>query len=323
MNKPSLRILGVILVAALGVVSSARAAFADPHLPIIDITPEATWAGASDAHGQPGSPLVSGPITLNGTATLPLLKGLSFSYDRINGDVFYNTLSTVPLPGGGSLNPGSYNDVVQNYRFDYELNKSLSVELAESTRQRICCPAASVSGVDWHIGSLGLTYTTPYFKAIKGLFVVNVTGHANYHNPGPVKAAALGGLDVSCSSVTFSETAAPTCNNYKAVTVLETSEAITYVLPLPRGFVATATYLTGAGDYFTAFPFPIRYNIMVYGAEKHFTPQVALKLGVAEVTQVQNQGFPFPPPGAIHLVSYTAGLDFHLDLNKILTPGKH
>ena len=329
MKRPSLRVLGVILVAALGVVSSARAAFADPHLPIIDITPEATWAGSAGSFGQQtaggshaGGALVSGPITLNGTATLPLFKGLSFSYDRINGDVFYNTLATEPLPGGGVVNPGTYDDVVQNYRLDYELNKSISLELAESERSRVCCPAASQSGLDWHIGSFGITYTTPYIKAIKGLFVLNATGHANFHNPGPVVAAASGGLDVSCSNVTLSE-AGPVCNNYKAVTVLESSEAATFVLPLdPRaGFVLTATYLTGAGDYFTAFPFPDRYNITVFGAEKHFSPQVALKLGVADVWQVQ-QGNPFPPPGAIHLVSYTAGLDFHLDFNKILAPAK-
>jgi hypothetical protein len=313
----------VFLAVALGVVSSARAAFADPHLPILDITPEATWAGSSGSFGQPGSPLVSGPITLNGTATLPLFKGLSFSYDRINGDVFYNTLAVQPLPGGGSLNPGTYDDVVQNYRLDYELNRSFSLELAESTRQRVCCPAASVTGVDWHIGSFGITYTSPYFKPIHGLFVINATGHANYHNPGPVVAAQAGGLDIACSNVTISATG-NTCNNYKAVTVLESSEAATFVLPLdPRGgFVMTATYINGAGDYFTAFPFPDRYNIFVFGAEKHFTPQIALKLGVADVTQ-EPQGSPFPPPGAIHLVSYTAGLDFHIDLNKLVTPAKH
>jgi hypothetical protein len=325
MRISSLRVLGVFLVAALGVVSSARAAFADPHLPIIDITPEATWAGASDAKIQPagaGIGLVSGPITINGTATLPLLKGLSFSYDRINGDVFYNTLTTVPI-GGQNVNPGSYDDVVQNYRLDYELDKSFSLELAESTRQRVCCPAASVSDVQWHIGSFGVTYTTPYLKPIKGLFVINVTGHANYHNPGPAQGAAYRGLDISCTSV--SETAkGPVCNDYKAVTVLESSEAFTYVLPLdPRGgFVTTATYITGAGDYFQAFPFPDRYNITVFGLEKHFSPQVAIKAGVADVWQVA-QGSPFPPPGAIHLVSYTVGLDFHLDLNKLLTPPKH
>ncbi len=328
MKIPSLRLLGVVLVAALGVVSSARAAFADPHLPIIDITPEATWAGASDARVLPGSQpgLVSGPITLNGTATLPLFKGLSFSFDRINGDVFYNTLTTVPLPGsgGGVITPGSYDDVVMNYRLDYELNKSISLELAQSTRQRVCCPAGTVDGLRWSIGSFGITYTTPYFKPIHGLFVLNATGHANYHNPGPVAAAAQGGLDVSCSNVTLGTTGAPVCNNYKAVTVLESSEAATFVLPLdPKGgFVMTATYLTGAGDYFNAFPFPDRYNITVFGAEKHITPQVAFKLGVADVWQVA-QGSPFPPPGAIHLVSYTAALDFHLDLNKLLLPAKH
>jgi hypothetical protein len=322
MKLTSLRVLGVILVAALGVVSSARAAFADPHLPIIDITPEATWAGASDARVVPGGDpgLVSGPITLNGTATLPLFKGLSFSYDRINGDVFYNTLTTVPLPGpgGGTIVPGSYNDVVQNYRFDYELNRYVSLELAESTRQRICCPAASVSGVQWHIGSFGATFTTPYIKPIKGLFVFNVTGHANYHNPGATNAAAYGGLDISCSSVDFTTTPF-SCNNYKAVTTLQMSEAGTFVLPLdPRGgFVMTATYVNGAGDYFEAFPYPDRYQIWIFGAEKHFTPNVALKLGAANVWQEQ-QGSPFPPPGAIHLVSYTAALDFHIDFNKFI-----
>jgi hypothetical protein len=316
----------VILVAALGVVSSARAAFADSHLPIIDITPEATWAGASDAKVLPGSQpgLVSGPITINGTATLPLFKGLSFSYDRINGDVFYNTLTTTPAPGGGTITPGSYDDVVQNYRLDYELNRSISLELAESTRQRVCCPAASVSDVQWHIGSFGITYTTPYLKPIKGLFVINATGHANYHNPGPAQGAAFGGLDISCTSVSVGTGGVPVCNDYKARTVLESSEAFTYVLPLdPKGgFVTTATYITGAGDYFQAFPFPMRYNIEVFGATKRFTPNISFKFGVANVWQVQ-QSFPFPAPGAIHLVSYTASLDFHLDLNKLIGVEKH
>ena len=328
MKIPSLRVLGVILVTALGVVSSARAAFADPHLPIIDISPEATWAGSSESFGQPtagGSPaggaLVSGPITINGTATLPLLKGLSFSYDRINGDVFYNTLAVTE-----GINPGTYDDVVQNYRLDYELNKSISLELAESTRQRICCPAASVSGLDWHIGSFGITYTTPYLKPIHGLFVLNATGHANYHNPGPAVSSSYGGLDPTCPVVTATAGTATGCADYKATTFLETSEAATFVLPLdPRGgFVMTATYLTGAGDYFTAFPFPDRYNIEVFTATKHFTPNVAFKLGAANVWQV-SQGNPFPAlpgnpaGGAIHLVSYTANLEFHIDFNKFVT----
>ncbi|MBD5606073.1 MAG: hypothetical protein IAI48_13450 [Candidatus Eremiobacteraeota bacterium] len=323
-----------MLLVALGFASNARAAFADPHLPIIDVVPEATWAGSSGSVAQPtagGSPaggaLVSGPITLNGTATLPLFKGLSFSYDRINGDVFYNTLAVT-----AGINPGLFDDVIENYRLDYELNKSISLELANSTRQRICCPASSVTGIDWHIGSFGITYATPYLKPLHGLFVLNATGHANYHNPGPVVAASWAGLDRTCASVTLGVAGAPTtCHGYKATTFLETSEAATFVLPLdPRnGLGTTATYLTGAGDYFTAFPFPFRLNVTIFGAEKHFTPNVSLKLGAANVWQV-SQGSPFPSSpanprgGSIHLVSYTAALDFHVDLNRLVGPhAKH
>ncbi|MBD5633711.1 MAG: hypothetical protein IAI49_04445 [Candidatus Eremiobacteraeota bacterium] len=318
--------LGVFLVAALGVVSSARAAFADPHLPIIEIDPIATWAGAADAHVVPGAGIgvVSGPITLNGTATLPLFKGLSFSYDRENGDAFYNTLANQPLPGGGTIVAGSYYDVVQNYRLNYQLGKSINLQLAETTRQRVCCPAASVSDVQWHIGSFGVTYTTPYLKPIHGLFVLNARGISNYHNPGPAQGAAYGGLDVSCTSVSAG-VAGPVCNDYKARTLYESSESATYVLPLDArgGFVMTGTFLTGAGDFFQAFPFPDRYNITVFTATKKFSPQIGLKLGAANIWQVQ-QGNPFPPPGAIHLVSYTATLQIHLDLNQIFAaPAKH
>ena len=122
-------------------------------------------AGGSPARGA----VVSGSITLNGTATLPLVKGLSVSYDRINGDVFYNTLA--------------------GYR----------------RRQS--------------------------------------------------------------RSVTFGSAGAPnTCNGYMATTFLETCEAATFVLPVdPRGgFVPTATFLTGGGDYFTAFPFPFRLNVTIF-----------------------------------------------------------
>lgn len=307
-----LRSTWVLSAIALGVVSSAQAAFAEDHLPIIDLVPIATWAGAQGAAQAANPsvlPLVSGATWLTGTATLPLFKRVSFSYDRQQGDLIGNTL----VPGG------SFNDIIQDYRLDYS-DHPFTFEASLANRHRVCCPGSSDpnNGVstEWHTGNFGITYETPSFgKALmNSALVLNITGHTANHNPGAVTAASLHGLDITCPTVV-----ANSCTNYSQKRFYGTSQAATLVLPVDpaHGFVMTGSYIWGDLDYFEDFPFPMFYKIWDFAASKSFNQYFSLKFTTGNLWQSE-QGYPFPPPNVIHEVSYTLSADIHLDFNKLM-----
>ena len=310
-----LRSAGILSAIAFGVVSSAQAVLADDHLPIIDIVPIATWAGAANAQGTPTNPLVSGTTWLTGTATLPLVKHLTFSFDRLQGDLIGNPL----VPGG------TFNDIIDDYRLDYS-DHPFTFEVSLANRHRVCCPGSAdpfgAPSTEWHTGNFGITYATPSLgKGLGNSFLVlNVTGHTANHDPGSVEAASQGGLDITCPVINTSTTPA-TCANYSAKREFGTSQAATLVVPVDgaHGFVTTATYVFGDLDYFEDAPYPWFYKIWVFAAEKHFNPYFSLKATESNLWQAP-QGTPFPTSASevIHEASWTLSADFHIDFNKLV-----
>jgi hypothetical protein len=88
-------------LTAAAALSAPQIARADDHLPIIDLQPLATFAGAGQARGTPASPLQNGNINLAGSVTIPVFKGFSLAYDRIVNGVYNNTFDQVIIPGVG------------------------------------------------------------------------------------------------------------------------------------------------------------------------------------------------------------------------------
>ncbi len=298
----------VTVFVALAAPQIARADIG--HLPVIDIRPVATFAdtgntsnsGLATNGGNLQGP--SGEVVINGTVTLPIFKGLSFSYDRNEGELIWSTLV---LPGASPAGV-PFKDMIEDYRLDWVADRYLSIEASLANRHRECCPGSSdpnipaaAGSTEWHTGNLGLTFTSPSFTILNhGVIVLNITGHTANHFQTAAQAAAEGTQSIGSK------------REYG------TSQAATLVYPIDirNRVTATATYTWGALDYFENAPFPWSYKIWIFGLSKVVTPNLSFALNAANLTQGE-QGSPFPVPGTIHEVSYWATADIHLDLNKI------
>jgi hypothetical protein len=307
-NRARLIACAVTVFAAL---AAPRIASADiGHLPIIDIRPVATFdntgsttlSGAATNNGTLNGS--NGDVVINGTVTLPLFKGVSFSYDRNEGELIYATLVLPGAPKAGV----PFKDMIQDYRLDWVANRYLTVEASLANRHRECCPGSSDPNIpaaegstEWHTGNLGLTFTSPSFDILNhGVIVLNITGHTANHNQTAAVAAAEGSQSIG------------------NVREYGTSQAATLVYPIDirHRLTATATYTWGALDYFENAPFPWSYKIWIFGLNKTVNPWFNFSLTAANLTQGE-QGSPFPVPNTIHEATYWLTGDFHLDFNKI------
>jgi len=290
-------------LAAACALGSSRSAVADGHLPVIDIVPVASWTTTSDGidiNGGPRNPSpTNGYVQINGTATIPIVKNVSASYDRISDSVFDAALSSVSI-GGHTIYPGSTRDVLQTFRGDYH-SGSFTVEGGLAMRHRSCCPAGSY---DWHKDYLGLTYVTPSIKQLDNLFFsLNITGNTAKHYSSPMALAAIpAGLDLPNQQL------------------FATQQSATAILPIDpkHGFVTSATYLWGATDFPQNLPFPNYFGVFILSASKQFDPTLGFTVNFVNLKQ-REQGSPFPSPYGIDNSSLDVLLDVHLDFNKIVT----
>jgi hypothetical protein len=287
-------------------------ACADDHLPIIDVEPILTFAGAGQAHDTATTKLQNGNINVAGSITIPIAKGISASYDRIVNGVYNNTFDQVILPirtavgGPGATQPGSYNDEIQGYRIDGSA-KGFTLEGGLETRHRICCPASGdpsgLASTEWHLGYAGLTYVTRPFSVLhNSLLALNITGHTAAHNPPP-------------NALLFEQVVSPGVVDV-GKREYGTTQAATVITPFNPGFSTTATYTWGAFDYFENYPYPLTYGIWVFTAKKQFNKVVSLTLREANLWQRPNQQTPFPG-NAIHVVDWSLIAGFHINTNHI------
>ncbi len=287
------------------VIGSVQPVFADSHLPILDITPESSFTTTEDgfnSHGGPKNPAATnGDIQINGTATLPITKALSISYDRISLGTFDSNLSSI-IVGGNTIYPGGSRDVLQNYRADYHVGR-FNVEGGFGSRKRSCCP---VDSFDWHKGFLGVSYTTPSLIFLNhGFFVFDITGNSSHQYVSPQALARIPpGLSFKNNS-----------QNYT------TQQAVTAVIPvdLRNGVRVAGTFLWGALDYPVDYPFPLYYDVFVISGTKQVNPNFGVTINLTNVIQ-RNQGYPFPSPLGIRTSALNVLADIHLDFNRLLHP---
>jgi hypothetical protein len=314
-TRPAAVALVGAIVAVL-ILVGAQPARANIQLPIIDIQPVVTWATMSDAIVPNGSN-VNGAWDLTGSATLPLAKGLNFTYIHAGGGLLDETLArqTEILPPPPSLPstagktvyfyPGNYHDFVEQYQLSQSIN-AFTIDLGLANRHRICCPGSSdpnqPASTEWHTGYLGLSWASPPMKSFLNSFVVlNMTVHTANHDQSPIVAKELGSLSIG------------------SVREWGTTQAATIVVPVDpkHGFDATGTFAWGAADYFQDGAFPWMYDIFVATITKHFNPYFSLTMKASNLFQ-RPQGNPFMAPGGIQLGEADLTADFHVDLNKII-----
>jgi hypothetical protein len=303
-------------------ISAAQPVSADSHLPIFDVVPTLGWSLTGDGGDPPVTPgalphtpsnptgafipgnpeAENGKASINGTATLPLFRNFSISYDKIGNGSFDSLASsfTVPGPAGKPVTvyPGGQTDILQNYRADYHMGH-FNIEGGFGSRYRQCCPA---DYLEWHKGFLGVSYVTPHFDFLNhGFLVLDLTGNAVNHHSSPDVRDALGSLDLPDGEL------------------YTTNQSVTAIIPvnLRTGIRTATTYLWGALDFPEHGPFPQYYGVFITSVTKQISNELGLTATIANVQQRQ-QGYPFPSPAAIRSTSITIAADFHLDFNKIM-----
>lgn len=271
------------------------------HLPIIDLVPESTFADPGSTQGSPkGTPLsgvVNGTFNLSGTATIPIARGLSASYDRNAGNFLNTTFGRIAL-NGGYAEPGSLKRRTETERLDYGFPKSgLGFEVGSEFNRFECC-----AQLEFHDVYVAAKYVTPTIKALHGTKFIFIEKAATSNHrvlPGITAPSDTGKRQYGLSNI------------------------VVAIVPLDPRFYLTGLYFNGAFDYFEQAPFPFRFNVFNETANLVLNPTATATLGFTNVTQ-NLQGAPFPStpngapnPNAIHFVSYYAQLKLHFDLNKI------
>ena len=284
-------------------VSQSKSALSG-HLPIIDLIPETTFADPGSTTGQTGGPLpgvVSGQFNLSGTVTIPLIGGLSASYDRVQGN-FLNTTFGRTAANGSYGEPGSLRRRMEVERLDYGFPKSgLGFELGSEFNRFECC-----APLEFHDVYLAAKYVTPAIKQLHGtkFIFIEKAGTAAHPRPPGASNFDIGKREYGLSNI------------------------VVAVVPVDPRFYFTGTYFNGAYDYFEQAPFPFRFNVFNETANLVLNPTMTATIGTTNLYQNQ-QGAPFastpsapgtfyPNPNTIHFVSFYAQLKFHVDLNKII-----
>lgn len=127
---------------------------------------------------------------------------MSASYDRLAGSFYDTTLARVASPAGGYLDAGRFQDYIERYRFNEDLNNGLVLSAGLARRARICCPGSAdrfgQPSTEFHAGFVSATYISPTFRSLHNLsFIYNAIGSTAAHHPSPAALAQFApGLDV-------------------------------------------------------------------------------------------------------------------------------
>lgn len=244
---------------------------------------------------------MSGQGNISGTVTIPVIGGLSASYDRVQGNFLNSTFGRI-IVDGKAIEPGSLRRRMEVERLDYGFPHSgLGFELG-SEFNRFECRLP----LEFHDVYLAAKYVTPGIKALHGTKFVFIekAGTSNHPRPPGADNFDIGKREYGLSNI------------------------VVAIVPVAPKFYFTGTYFNGAYDYFEQAPFPFRFNVFIETANFVLNPTVTATLGYTNLTQ-NEQGAPFPgsasPPGGfspdrntIRFVSIYGQLKFHVDLNKLI-----
>ena len=281
----------------------SQPAYADSHLPIVEIVPTTsftTTGDGTDSSGGPRNPgATNGYTELDGSITIPVVKNVSIDYSRVSNGVLDSSLSSVSL-GGKTIFPGGSRDLLQTYEGTYHFG-SFTVKGGFASRYRRCCPADSF---EWHKGFLGLDYVTPPIALLNhGFFVLDIRANSSHHYSSPQALASIPqGLSLPNNTTQYT-----------------TQQAVTAIIPIDpkHGFSTATTFLWGALDYPVNGPFPYYFDFVILSATKQITPDLSISANVVNVKQ-RRQGSPFPPPYGINTSALSLLADYHIDFNRFV-----
>lgn len=265
------------------------------YTPVIDITPQTTFATGGDY--TPGQPVPQGLIRIGGKITEAITKNLSASYQH----GYINEAIGNP---GFQLN-GFVDDPIDDFRLNYAATKQLSAALGYFYRHRTCCKASNdptnLQPITVHEGYLQMSYA---FAAIPGLggSQLSLSGRITRtlsHKPTPASVLA----------------ANPQIRGDEGNKYWPTAGALVTVPVDPKsGLTAFGSYAY-AKDYFDFQPIAFWYNIIDYGFTRTVSPALSFTLGASNLTQ-HKQGYPFAGFNTIHRTRVVLSADIHLPGNR-------
>ncbi len=279
---------------------AAKAAVPEPaahrggtnYVPTIDLVPQSTFATGGDYTG----PGVGGIAKLGGKITETIFGPLNFSYQHGYID---ETIGSHPYPTAGS---GNVNDPTDDLRLSGAVSKALNVSLGYFYRHRTCCLAsndpANVQPIAVHDAFLELDYAFPAIAALNGTtFAINVRGtKALAHKPTPASVLAANPQIAKDEGDAF-----------------HPSGGATVSVPIDKryGLSAFGNY-SYAYDYFDYQPIAFWYNIIDFGFTKTVSPNLSFTFDSSNLTQHENQDYPFLAPNTIHRAKFVLSADIRV-----------
>jgi hypothetical protein len=277
-------------------------ALADSHIPSIDIEPNAIFSTSGNITNAPGVPGVDGIVLLNGSVHVPILRGLTFSYDHVTNGLIYGTIGRVAIGGKFVATPLIFRDYFDTFRLDGTLTKGVNLELGSLYRHRVCCPADSdpsnPTPTFYHDNYLSASYTTPAVTALHGTTLTySFTGHSSPHFSDAASAVA------AANAAGYPDAKR---------TEFGITQAATLIVPVDpaHGFSVAGTFTWGAFNYFSNQPIPFYYDIFVLSATKSINKYLSFTASMDNFIQ-RPQGYPFDPGSGLNGASLNVGADIH------------
>jgi hypothetical protein len=294
------------------------------------------------------------PVDVGGTVRIPITRNVYAAFDRLVGGTLNQAVERVLTnpanisyglvkTGPGVTYPGYTRDVVLQYRLDELLGKSVVVEEGLAFRHRLYAndgsgvssvpfdcvgglhtSACSTNSTEAHYAYLSLTYSTPRIKELlRSTFAFNITGEAQNvdHHVGIVCSAAQ--VTDGYFGCTHAEQIGYVDENPSQNRVYETTQGVTWTIPLDKGTALSARERWGALNWYENQPFPFRWSTALdLAVNKNMGRLFSLTLRHSDYHSVEfgttgvNGLAPlstYISPNVIHVASFQVIGTFHID----------
>jgi hypothetical protein len=321
------------------------------HFPLIDVVTDFTQPGVTFTKAQYHT---FDPVDVGGTVRIPITRNIYAAFDRLVGGTLNqavervitepaNTSYGLVKTAAGATYPGYTRDVVLQYRLDELLGKSVVIEEGLYFRHRLyandgsgvssvpfdCADGKHASGcstnsTEAHQAYLSATYTTPRIKELlRSTFAFNITGEAQNvdHHVGIVCSAAQ--VTDGYFGCTHAEQVGYVDENPSQNRVYETTQGVTWTVPLNSSTALSARERWGALNWYENQPFPFRWaSALDLALNKNVGRAFSLTLRHSDYHSVMfgttgvNGLAPlstYISPNVIHVASYQVIGTFHLD----------
>jgi hypothetical protein len=333
------------------------------HLPILDVVVDFTQPGVQYNESIYGHTYTNqyhtfDPLDVGGTVRIPITPNFYLAFDRlVGGTLDQATERVIPQATihafgvtegtkGTPIWPAYSRDVVLQYRADELIGKYFALEEGFYFRHRLYandgsgvsavpydCTAAgkygagcTVSSTEAHMAYLMATYNTPpiqpLLRSTFSFFIQGEGQNVDHHVGTRCNATQVANGYFGCTVV---DNVGYIDENPSQSRVYETTQGVTWAIPLGSGASVSARERWGALNWYENQPFPFRWaSALDLAVNKRFNSLFTLTLRHSDYHTVEmgtigvNGLAPFSTylsPNAIHVASWDVLGTFHIDTN--------